>query len=117
MSSRVFISPNRNRLQIKDSSAKAWGQSVISQNNRETHSPQLYPTQICYQCPTWVGKNHDFFQKNKKIAYFLFKSDFLDLNQIMIYIRIFQFLLGYSSYNCHNYVNNLAEQVCNQSRL
>jgi len=64
-----------------------------------------------------VGKNHDFFQKNKKIGFFLFKPDFSDLNQIMIYITIFQFYLGYSSYKCHNCVNNLAEQVCNQSRL
>jgi len=38
-----------------------------------------------------VGKNHDFFPKNKKIGFFLFKSDFFDLNQIMIYIRIFHF--------------------------
>jgi len=35
----------------------------------------------------------------------------------MIYIRIFHYILGYYSYNCHNYVNNLAEQVSNQARL
>ena len=35
----------------------------------------------------------------------------------MIYIRIFHFLLGYYSYNYQNYVNNIAEQVCNLARL
>jgi len=43
----------------------------------------------------------------KKIAIFLkkkwdflkFKSDVFNLNQIMIYIRIFQHFLGYCSYN------------------
>jgi len=46
---------------------------------------------------------------------FLFKSDFKNFNQVMIYIRIFNFLLGY--YNYHNYVKNLAEPVCNLARL
>ena len=55
-----------------------------------------------------------FFQKNQRI--FLFKSDFFNLNQIMIYIRIFNLFLGYCSYNCHNYINNLAKQVGNQAR-
>ena len=35
----------------------------------------------------------------------------------MIYVRIFQFFIGYCSYDFHNYVNNQAEQVCNQARL
>jgi len=42
------------------------------------------------------------FGKNKK-------SDFIYLNRIMIYIRIFHFLLGQCSYNYHNYVNDPAE--------
>jgi len=33
------------------------------------------------------------------------------LNQIMNYIRIFYFILGYCSYNYHNNIKNLAEQV------
>jgi len=48
------------------------------------------------------------FRKEIKKSDFLFKSDFFHLNQIMIYIRIFHFLLGYCSYNYYNYVNNLA---------
>jgi len=47
----------------------------------------------------------------------LIEIGFFYLNQIMIYIRIFHFFLGYCSYICHNYVNNLAEQVCNQTRI
>ena len=45
------------------------------------------------------------------------KSNFLNLDQIMICIRIFHFLLGYSSYHHDKYVNNLAKQVCNLVRL
>ena len=64
-----------------------------------------------------VGKNRDFFEKNQKIGIFGFKSDFVDLNQIMIYIRIFHFFLGCCSYICHIYGHNLAEQVFNQARV
>jgi len=64
-----------------------------------------------------LAKITTFFQKNQKIGFILFKSDFFDLNQIMIYITIFHFFLGYCSYIYHNYVNNLAEKVCNQTRL
>ena len=46
------------------------------------------------------------------IAPGLAKIGFFYLNHIMSYIRIF---LGYCSYNCLNYVNNLAEQVSNQA--
>jgi len=31
-----------------------------------------------------AGKNHDFFKKIQKIGFFLFKSDFLNLNQIFL---------------------------------
>jgi len=62
-----------------------------------------------------VVKNHEFIGKNKKIGFLKFKSNFLRLNQIMIYIRIFHFRLGY--YNYHNYVKNLAEPVGNLARL
>jgi len=34
-----------------------------------------------------VGKNHDFF-KSKKSDFFLFKSDFFDLNQIFFYFFV-----------------------------
>jgi len=63
-----------------------------------------------------VGKNRDL-KKNQKIGFLLFKSVIFDLNQIRIYIRISIFFLGYCSYNRHDYVNNLEEQVCNQARL
>ena len=53
-----------------------------------------------------VDKNHDFF--GKKSDFLKFKSNFFNLNQIKIYIRAFHFLLGYCTYNYHNYVNNLA---------
>src|SRR6218665_741270 len=53
------------------------------------------------------------FLKKIKKSDFLFKSYFFYLSLIMIYIRMFHFLLGYCSYNYHNYVNNLAQQVCN----
>ena len=56
-----------------------------------------------------VIKNDDFIWKFKKNRIFVFKSDFLNLNQIMTYIRIFHFLIGYNNY--HNYVKNLAESV------
>ena len=38
-----------------------------------------------------MDKNHDFFNKNQKIGFFLFKSDFFDLNRIF-------FLLVHSLY-------------------
>ena len=61
-------------------------------------------------------QNHNFFLI-KKSDFFYLNRIYFGLNQIMIYITIFHFFLGYCSYNCHNYVNNLAEQVCNQARL
>src|SRR6218665_242411 len=71
-------------------------------------------TSSCTGIPAGLAKIVIFLKKSK-IGFFLFKSDFFYLNQIMIYIRIFHFLLGYYSYNCHNYVNNLVKQVCNSS--
>jgi len=40
-----------------------------------------------------------FEKEIKKIGFLLFKSDLFYLNRIMIYIRIFHFILGYCSYN------------------